>query len=187
MKIAFIMFDNFTFLDLIGFYDCVTRLKTMGFKEDLSWDMCAMSETLNDDRGLSINATKINTKLDAYDMLFIPGGMGTRTLQHDPSFINWIKTAQNTKLKVSVCTGSLILGAAGFLKDKKATTHTNALEELSQYCLSVEKERIVDEGSVITGAGVATSIDLGLYICERLSSTEVRNKIAKQMDYPYQY
>jgi len=187
MKIAFIMFDNFTFLDLIGFYDCVTRLKTMKFKPDLSWDMCAMSEIISDDRGLSINATKVNTKLDCYDMLFIPGGMGTRTLQHDQCFIDWIKTAQNTKLKVSVCTGSLILGAAGFLKNKKATSHPNALEELKSYCLQVEASRIVDEGSVITGGGVATSIDLGLYVCEHLSTPEIRGKIAKQMDYPYQY
>ena len=185
MKIAFVMFDNFTFLDLIGFYDCITRLKTMGFKQDLSWDMCALSETVSDDRGLSVNATKVNTKLDCYDLLFIPGGMGTRKLQHDNSFINWIKTGKEIQLKVSVCTGSLILGAAGFLKDKKATTHPNAFKELDPYCLNVEKERIVDEGSVITGGGVTTSIDLGLYLCERLSSSEIRSQIATQMDYPF--
>jgi len=185
MKIAFIMFDNFTFLDLIGFYDCVTRLKTMGFVKDMTWDMCALSETVSDDRGLSVNATKVNTKLEGYDMLFIPGGMGTRTLQHEQSFINWIKTAYDAPLKVSVCTGSLILGSAGFLKNKKATTHPNALEELKVYCSNVQNKRIVDEGSVITGGGVSTSIDLGLYICEYLSTAEIRNKIAVQMDYPY--
>jgi len=185
MKIAFIMFENFTFLDLIGFYDCVTRLKIMGFIENMSWDMCAMSKVVSDDRGLSVNATKINESLEKYDLIFIPGGMGTRELQNDKIFINWISTASNVEYKVSVCTGSLILGAAGFLKGKKATTHPTAIEDLKPYCHTAMLSRIVDEGKIITGGGVSTSIDLGLHIVRRLTNETVRARIAKQMDYPY--
>ncbi len=185
MKIAFVMFDDLTFLDLIGFYDPVTRLKTMGFIEDLTWDMCAMTEKVIDDRGLIVLASKVNEPLTNYELLFIPGGMGTRKLQKDKVFIAWIRTAETARLKVSVCTGSLILGAAGFLKGKRATTHPNALDDLKAYCPNPSRERIVEEGDVVTGGGVATSLDLGLHIVERLTNTEVRRKIAKQMDYPY--
>jgi cyclohexyl-isocyanide hydratase len=185
MKIAFVLFDDLTFLDLVGFYDPVTRLKTMGFIGDLTWDMCAMTETVTDDRGISVLASKVNEPLSSYDLFFIPGGMGTRRLQHDKPFIDWIRSAGAARLKISVCTGSLILGAAGFLKDKRATTHPNALEDLKAYCPNPSTERIVDEGEVVTGGGVAASLDVGLHIVERLTNAEVRRKIAKQMDYPY--
>jgi len=185
MKIAFVIFDDFTFLDLIGFYDPVTRLKTMGFIDYLTWDTCAMKEKVIDDRGLSVLASKVNEPFSNYDLLFVPGGMGTRILQNDKAFIDWIRTAGTARLKVSVCTGSLILGAAGFLKGKRATTHPNALEDLKTYCPNPSRKRIVEEGDVVTGGGVATSLDLGLHIVERLTNSEVRRKIAKQMDYPY--
>ncbi len=185
MRIAFVMFDRLTFLDLIGFYDPVTRLKTMGFMEDLAWDTCAMKDRVIDDRGLSVLASSVNEPLGDYDLLFVPGGVGTRRLQKNEAFIDWIRTAESARLKVSVCTGSLILGAAGFLKGKRATTHRNALEELKGTCAEVSKGRIVDEGDVVTGGGVAASIDLGLHIVERLAGVDVRRKIAGQMDYPY--
>ena len=185
MKIAFVVFDDLTFLDFIGFYDPVTRLKTMGFIEDLNWDICAMSERVSDDRGLSVLAGQVNRPLSEYDLLYIPGGMGTRGLQKDKAFVDWIRTAENASLKVSVCTGSLILGAAGFLEGKRATTHAGAFEDLKAYCPSPLRQRIVDEGDVVTGGGVATSLDLGLYIVERLTDADVRQKIAVQMDYPY--
>jgi len=185
MKIAFIMFDDLTFLDLVGFYDPVTRLKTMGFVQELSWDMCALKERITDDRGLGILASSVNEPLEAYDVLFIPGGVGTRRLQNDSIFIDWIRTAQKSRLKVSVCTGSLILGAAGFLEGKRATTHLNAMEELSRYCPDPSSRRIVDAGDVVTGGGVASSLDLGLYMVERLAGAGARMKIAEQMAYPF--
>ncbi len=84
-----------------------------------------------------------------------------------------------------MCTGALLLGAAGFLKGKTATTHPNAFRDLQKYCLSVVNQRVVDEGEVITARGVTSSIDLGLYLCEKLAGREAKEKIRKQMDYPY--
>lgn len=86
---------------------------------------------------------------------------------------------------VSVCTGALLLGAAGFLQGMRATTHPNAYKELEQYCADVVDERIVDSGNIITARGVTSSIDLGLYVVERLAGIDARNRIAAQMDYPY--
>ncbi len=89
-------------------------------------------------------------------------------------------------LKASVCTGALLLGAAGFLKGKRATTHPNNFDELAPYCAEVVDERVVDEGDIVTARGVTSAIDLGLYLVERLASAAARARIAKQMDYPYQ-
>lgn len=159
----------------------------MGFVPDLRWDMCALEETIRDDRGLVMLANRVGGSLEDYDLIFIPGGMGTRTLQHDESFIRWVQTGAQATWKVSVCTGSLILGAAGWLETKQATTHPSAVAELAPYCSHVAKERIVEDGNIITGAGVASSIDLGLYMVELLTDADVRQKIATQMDYPYSY
>jgi putative intracellular protease/amidase len=93
MKIAFILFDQMTSLDFVGFYDGITRLKTMGIKDDLHWDLCAYTEQVNDDRGITYSVNKVCSDLSAYDLIFIPDGMGTRILIHDTEFINWLKTA----------------------------------------------------------------------------------------------
>jgi cyclohexyl-isocyanide hydratase len=185
MKIAFVIFNGLTTLDFIGIYDPLTRLKTMGFMSDLEWDICAYTDIVKDDRGLVMVPTAIQEPLQSYDVLVVPGGYGTRTLVQDKSFIEWIKTADPCRLKVSVCTGALLLGAAGFLRDKRATTHRSAFQELEPFCRKVLDHRIVDEGTIITARGVSSGIDEGLYVVERLAGAEARSKIAKQMDYPY--
>ena len=185
MKIAFVVFNGLTTLDFIGIYDPLTRLKTMGFMPDLEWDICAYTDIVKDDRGLIMVPTAIQEPLQSYDVLVVPGGYGTRTLVHDKNFIEWIQTAEPCKLKVSVCTGALLLGAAGFLKGKRATTHPSALQELTPFCREVLENRIVDEGNIITAGGVSSGIDEGLYVAERLAGAEARSKIAKQMHYPY--
>ena len=187
MKIAFIVFNGLTTLDFIGIYDPLTRLKTMRFMPDLEWDICAFTDIVKDDRGLVMVPTAIQEPLQSYEVLVVPGGYGTRTLIHDKNFVEWIKTAGPCKLKVSVCTGALLLGAAGFLKDKRATTHPSAFQELKPFCRTVLENRIVDEGNIITAGGVSSGIDAGLYVVEKLAGVETKKKIAKQMDYPYPF
>ena len=187
MRAALIVFDNMTSLDFVGFYDPLTRLKSMRIRSDFEWNICALQESVTDDRGLRVGADAQKEPLASYDLLFVPGGIGTRTLQQEPEFIEWLQTFDATRLKVSVCTGSLLLGAAGYLKGKRATTHPTSLKELEPYCAAVEAARIVDEGDVITAGGVSASIDAGLYVVERLAGSEARNRIARQMDYPYQW
>ncbi|MEW6131455.1 MAG: DJ-1/PfpI family protein [Acidobacteriota bacterium] len=183
MKIAFIIFDGMTTLDFIGAFDAVTRLKTMGVIENLSWDICALTETVSDPAGLKIIPTKIGEPLSGYDLLMVPGGFQTRSLINDQRFIEWLQTAADCPLKTSVCTGSLLLGAAGFLKAKKATTHQSSFKFLEPFCAEVVDEKVVDAGEVITARGVSSSLDLGLYLCEKLAGREARERIQKQMDY----
>lgn len=184
MKIAFIQFDGMTMLDLIGFYDTVMRLPRFS-TIDVSSDLCAMTEEVSDDYGLILKTQKVRPELSGYDLVFVPGGFGTRQLRNDAAFIRWLQTASTVKHKVSVCTGSLLLGAAGFLQERRATTHPSSYELLAPYCKEVVKSRIVPDGSVVTGGGVSTSIDLGLYVVELLTDSETTRKVQQSMDYPY--
>lgn len=185
MTVAFLLFDDLTTLDFVGAYDPITRLKSMGFVENFEWDLCAFREPITDGRGLRLAPDRVGASLDAYDLLVVPGGYGTRALRHDDAFREWLSTAKSVDLKASVCTGSLLLGAAGFLEGRRATTHPNAVEDLAPYCTRVVDDRVVDEGDVITARGVSAAIDLGLHVVERLAGEEVRREISEQMDYPY--
>jgi cyclohexyl-isocyanide hydratase len=185
MKAALVVFDGMTMLDFIGFYDALTRLPRMGFMPDFTWNVCALQPQVSDEQGLRLLADRVGGTLAGFDLLYVPGGMGTRKLQHDTQFVSWLATASGAELKVSVCTGALLLGAAGFLRGLTATTHPSALKELEPYCAKVVRERVVDQGSIVTGGGVSTSIDLGLHMVERLAGSDARDKVARQMDYPY--
>lgn len=186
MKIAFVLFNGVTFLDFIGFYDVIHRLQLFEETKDVSWDICGVSDEVSDDLGLTIKVDMVKPDLSRYDMIFIPGGMGTRNLRYDDEFITWIKQAERVKYHVSVCTGSLLLGAAGFLKNKKATTHPGVYDLLAPYCSEVIATRIVKDGNVITGGGVSTSIDLALYMIELLVSKDAVAIVKQQIDYPYE-
>lgn len=185
MNIAFVIFDGMTTMDFIGVYDAVTRLRTMGFMPDLRWDVCATMRDVREEKGLRVGADRVCGPFDGYDLVFLPGGVGTLKLAGDANFIGWIRSAERCRYRVSVCTGSLLWGAAGFLRDRTATTHPSALKALEEYCPRVVDRRIVDEGDIITARGVTSSVDLGLYLCEKLAGREARARIARQMDYPY--
>lgn len=183
MKIAFVIYNGMTALDFIGVYDPLVRLKTMGFRPDLEWEICGYTEEVRDGAGLQFAPTQIRSDLGSYDLLVIPGGFATRQLQTDPGFIAWLQTAAACPWKVAVCTGTLLLGAAGFLAGRRATTHPAAIDDLQAYCMSVPDQRIVDEGDLVTAGGVTASIDLGLYLVQKLAGPEVMEKIRRQMDY----
>ncbi len=187
MKVAFVVFDGMTVLDFVGIYDCITRLKSMGFMPSLTWEICALSDHVSDDHGLRIASTWTRRRLETFDMVVVPGGFGTRKLQHDGEFSEWLQSGESASLKVSVCTGALLMGAAGFLTGRRATTHPSAYAELEPYCREVVFERVVEDGDIITARGVTSSIDAGLYVVNRLEGEEVCRKIARQMDYPYDW
>jgi len=183
MKIAYIIFNKVTWLDLIGVYDPITRLKSMDYLPDLTWDICSYATTATDNFGLEIKPTHVQNSLANYDWIIVPGGHGTRHLQTDKNFLNWIKTSGKTNGKISICTGSLILGAAGFLADKKATTNYQEYETLRPYCKDVSTDRIVEDGNIITAGAVSASLDLGLYLCNKWAGPEATREIRKKMDY----
>ena len=183
MKIAYILFDEITLLDFIGFYDPIKNIKTKGFIKNLNWDLCATKKSITDSFGLEIIVDKIKPDLSVYDMIVVPGGFGTRELQYNVAFIEWLKTGKNVDYIVSICTGSLLLGAAGFLKNKTATTNFNEYKSLEKYCGKVAEARIVDDTNTITAGAVTSSLDLGLYVSEKLIGKEKTEEIRIAMDY----
>ena len=97
--------------------------------------------------------------------------------------MDWIRTAEKVPYKISICTGSLLLGAAGFLEGKKATTNFAEYDNLKLYCGEVVRQRIVEDGQTITAGAVTASIDLGLFLCNKWSGPEATAAIRKRLDY----
>jgi transcriptional regulator GlxA family with amidase domain len=172
-----------TTLDFIGVYAPMTRLKTRGFVNDFAWDVCARGAEVVDGTGLHLVPSQVGGSLGEYDMVIVPGGGASHQLVDDDEFVTWLRTAGPCRWKVSVCSGALLLGAAGFLAGKRATTHRSSFAHLAQFCATVVDQRVVDEGDVITARGVTSSIDLGLYLVEKFAGQDVRGKIQRQMDY----
>ena len=183
MTIAYILFDGITWLDFIGAYHPISQLQKLGFLPNLTWQTTALTPTIVDDFGLKMSVDLIAPDLSTFDIIIVPGGWGTRPLRYDSTFINWLKTAENVPLKCSVCTGALLLGAAGFLKDKRITTNYQAIDITRAYCREVVDERIVEDNGIITAGAVASSIDLGLFLCAKLAGKEVAEIIRLKMDY----
>lgn len=186
MKIGLVLFNGVTFLDFVGFYDVIYRLNLFEQTKGTTWDICGLSGEVTDELGLTVKVNKIKPDLGHYDLVFIPGGMGTRSLRYDQEFIEWVRTAEAVPYKVSVCTGSLLWGAAGFLTKSAATTHPGAYDLLEPYCREVVKSRIVRDGTIITAGGVTTAIDLGLYIIKLFAGEEEMKLVKQQIDYPYE-
>jgi transcriptional regulator GlxA family with amidase domain len=183
-RIALLAFPRLTFLDLIGVYDALRRVTPMGIAPGVSVTLIGTEAEIVDDSGLVVHAHKVYDDLAGHDLLFLPGGVGTRTLMHDARFLQYLATWGETRPLASVCTGSLLLGAAGYLKGLRATTHHNAVDVLKPLCREVLADRrIVDEGHVVTAGGVASSLDLGLYLVEKYWGADARTTIAAQMEY----
>jgi hypothetical protein len=121
----------------------------MNLLPDFEWQLCALTNTVTDDHGLRLLPDRVGQPLADYDLVIVPGGLGTRALMHNAAFLDWLRTAAPIPLKASVCTGSLLLGAAGFLSHKRATTHPSAMAELTPLCATTTSERVVDAGDVL--------------------------------------
>lgn len=184
MKFAFIIYNGMTTLDFLGVYDPISRLKTRGYRDDIEWDIVAFTEEVTDQTGqLTIKPNKVRPNLSEYDMFIVPGGPGGREARETPGFIEWIQTGKDAPYRVSVCGGGLILGVAGFLTGKRATTNRNALKALEEFAGQVLDQRVVEDGNVITAEGVSSSLDLGLYLVRKIAGPEVMEKVRESMEY----
>ncbi len=184
MKTAFVIYDGVTALDFIGVYDSLSRIKSMGFDENFFIDICGLEHTIKDSTGnIAFKIEKVGHNLKGYDMVIIPGGFGTRRLVNDDNFISYIKTVNPEAKLVSVCSGALIWGKAGFLNNKNITTHKNLFSCMNDYGCKIVDKRVVCDGNVITAGGVTAGLDLGLYLCGIFYNTDIMYKIANQMEY----
>ena len=183
-RIAFFVFPGLTFLDFVGAYDALRRVATMSIDPGVSHRIIGTEPEITDETGLVMKPDSVYADLAAFDLLYVPGGFGTRALVDDRRVIDYLKTWGTERPLASVCTGALLLGRAGYLGDKRATTHHRAYDLLRPLCREVVTDRrIVDEGRVVTAGGVASSLDLGLYLVEKFWGADARVTIAAQMEY----
>ncbi|MEM9878809.1 MAG: DJ-1/PfpI family protein [Pseudomonadota bacterium] len=162
-EIAMLLYPNFTALDLVGpqyFFACMrgSKVHLVTTNDDLA---PVMSDT-----GLAIQPTMRMADCPAdLDILFLPGGGGTPSALKDGATVDFVADrASRASLVTSVCTGALLLGRAGILKGRNATTHWGWLEMLSEFGATPVNERVVRDGNVITGAGVSAGIDFGISV-----------------------
>jgi cyclohexyl-isocyanide hydratase len=183
-RIAFLVFPRLTLLDFVGGYDALRRVALMGVDRDVRHRIIGTAPEIVDESGLVMRPDGVYEDLDGFDLLYVPGGVGTRALMHDARLLEYLRSWGSRRPLASVCTGALLLGQAGYLAGKRATTHHNAYDALRPLCREVVTDRrVVDEGRVVTAGGVSSSLDLGLYLVERYWGADARKTIAGQMAY----
>jgi cyclohexyl-isocyanide hydratase len=186
-RIAFLAFPRLTLLDLVGPYDSLRRIARMNIDPAVTHTMIGVGTQdgplISDDSGFAVRVDAMYAPLDDYDLLVVPGGFGTRPLMHEPHTLDYLRSWGKERPIASVCTGSLLLGAAGHLEGLPATTHFTSFDELRPFVSEVRDERVVDAGRVITAGGVCAGLDLGLHLVARFWGAEARATIAKQMNF----
>jgi len=167
LTVAIPLFDQFTALDAIGPYEVLQRIPSI----DVIFVGHDTGEVRSDNRMLGITRDATFEDVPSPDLLVFPGGFGTRVLEHDDRVLDWVRSAhRTTRFTTSVCTGSLVLAAAGLLTGRTATTHWSAYPELERYGVTAVAERVVEhpDDRLITAAGVSSGIDMALRLVDLL-------------------
>jgi transcriptional regulator GlxA family with amidase domain len=165
--VAIPLFDRFTALDAIGPYEVLQRIPSV----DVVFVGHETGEVRSDNRMLGITRDAAFEDVPAPAVLVFPGGFGTRALEHDDRVLDWVRSVhRNTTYTTSVCTGSLVLAAAGLLTGRTATTHWSTYAELEHYGVTAVDQRVVEhlDDRLITAAGVSSGIDMALRLVELL-------------------
>jgi putative intracellular protease/amidase len=179
MDIVIPIYDDFTALDAIGPYEVLSRIggrvRFVGIEA---------GPVVTDNGMLTILAEATLGEALAPDVVVVPGGVGVRALCADPVWLDWLRHVHATSTwTTSVCTGSLLLGAAGILDGLRATSHWLELETLRQFGAEPTGERVVEQGKVMTAAGVSAGIDMALTLVARIMGEEAAKAIQLGIEY----
>lgn len=179
MRIAFLLYDEFTALDMIGPYDVLGRLPGA--------ELCFVAREpgpVRSDNGLQVLATHTPAQVPAADLLLVPGGMRLLTRPADDDLLDWIAAVDaTTTYTTSVCTGSLALAAAGLLDGRRATSHWMVRDALAHFGAVPTAERVVRDGKVWTAAGVSAGIDLALALVAEIAGEEAAQTVQLAIEY----
>jgi putative intracellular protease/amidase len=180
MKIVIFAFDGMTALDAVGPYDVFARMP--GANIEIAGLERRIVRTEQGPLGLSVEATL--DQVAHADLLLIPGGFGTRALLREERVLSWIAALdRGTRITASVCTGALLLGAAGLLRGRRANTHWGVRERLREFGAEPSAERVVRDGKYATSAGVSAGIDLALTLVQELAGRQVAEAIVLGLEY----
>ena len=180
MKVAILIFDELTALDAVGPYEVLSRLP----EAELTFVATEPGVKRTDTGALGLSADASLEEVPTPDVLLVPGGQGNRPLLRDDRVLDWLRRAHEASTwTTSVCTGSLVLGAAGILEGKRATTHWAYLGELGELGAIATSERVVEDGKVMTAAGVSSGIDMALTLAARLVGEDFAKAVQLGIEY----
>ena len=180
MKIAVLLYEDFTTLDAIGPYEVLrlvpgAEVQFVGKRRGI---------VKNDSGFLKIVTDHDITTVESADVLVVPGGPGQALAERDPEILTWIrKIHETTQFTTSVCTGSIVLGAAGLLRGLRATTHWGYLDRLREFGAEPTLERVVPQGKIITAAGVSAGIDMALTLVAKMAGDDAAQSVQLVIEY----
>lgn len=193
--VGIVVFPDVEVLDFAGPFEVfsVTRLdEETRYSDSSPFDVFLVGETKDPvvaTGGFRVLPTHSLETCPPLDVLVVPGGLGTRVQVGNARLIRWIREqAGRVRTVTSVCTGSFLLGQAGLLDGLRATTHWRSLDRMAQAFPSVRVEReqhVVDEGAILTSAGISAGIDMALRVVARYHGEDVARATARHMEYPY--
>ena len=180
MEIALLLYDGMAPLDGVGPYEVMRNVP--------GWRVLTVAKekgAVRDEAGtLGLVADHALGEVTAPDILLVPGGRGNRPLLRDEELLSWLREVdRTTKWTTSVCTGSLLLGAAGLLEGKRATTNWLELDTLRDLGADAVGGRFVEDGKIVTGAGVTAGIDMALHLVAREVGAEVAQAVQLGIEY----
>jgi putative intracellular protease/amidase len=180
MQVAIPLYDGFTALDAVGPYEVLSRLPGA--------EVCFLGSekgpVRTENSQLALHADALLEELREPEVVCVPGGLGTRALLDDQPLLEWIRHAHaHSQWTTSVCTGSLLLGAAGILEGLEATTYWLELDTLAAFGAQPVEQRVVEQGKVITAAGVSSGIDMALVLAAKIGGPELAQAIQLGIEY----
>jgi transcriptional regulator GlxA family with amidase domain len=180
MEIALLLYDGLAPLDAVGPYEVLRNVP--------GWEVRTVAkekgEVRSEDGTLALLADHALEEVSAPQIVLVPGGLGNRRLLADEELLDWLRAVdRETKWTTSVCTGSLLLGAAGLLDGKRATTNWLQLDALAEFGAEPVGGRFVEDGKVITAAGVTAGIDMALYLVSREVGPELAQAVQLGIEY----
>jgi transcriptional regulator GlxA family with amidase domain len=180
MEIALMLYDGLAPLDAVGPYEVLRNVP--------GWEVRTVAkekgEVRSEDGTLALLADYALGEVSAPQIVLVPGGLGNRRLLADEELLDWLREVdRETKWTTSVCTGSLLLGAAGLLEGKRATTNWLQLDALAEFGAEPVGGRFVEDGKVITAAGVTAGIDMALYLVSREVGPELAQAVQLGIEY----
>jgi len=180
MQIAIVLYDRVTALDAIGPYEVLSRIPGA----TLTFAAAEAGPVRTDNGMLTLLAERSLAEVPSPDILLVPGGPGEVAARAGGGVLEWLRNAAATSTwTTSVCTGSLMLAAAGLLDGRRATSHWLAMEQLERLGAVPVRERVVFDGNLVTAAGVSAGIDMALALAGRVAGREVAEAIQLGIEY----
>ncbi|MFF2025364.1 DJ-1/PfpI family protein [Streptomyces sp. NPDC058171] len=180
MQIAVVLFEGFTSLDVVGPYETLQHLP--GAETVLV--SAARGPVRNDSGSLALVADRTFEEVTTPDIVVVPGGAEVGPQTEDTVLLEWLRSVdRGTTWTTSVCTGSLILGAAGLLTGRRATTHWLERERLRAAGAEPSAERVVFDGKYVTAAGVSAGIDMGLTLVGKIAGDRAARSVQLVLEY----